>query len=257
MNKTKLLVYLLCAVVGLGGIGYGLMTIRAQQAAERRYQEVQEQVVVSTPAPAPAQETAPPEREFVSPVDFEALWEINSDVYAWITVPGTKVDYPILQHHWLDDYYLDHTLEDASGHPGAIYTQCRTARDFSDFNTVIYGHNMIDGAMFHTLESYRDPAFLEEHREVYIYTPTETRTYKIFAAVVYTDVLIPSVYDTELGTDRDAFIESLSQVRNLNNIIREDVTIGPEDKIITLSTCTNGDPAHRYLIEAVLEDVQS
>lgn len=255
MNTKRLMAVVCCAVVAVAAAAYGFKLYFDQQQREAQYTQVQE-TVVSTPAPTEAPAESQPE-EFVSPIDFKALWEINPDVYAWITVPGTDVDYPILQHLWLDDYYLDHTLEKDSGHPGAIYTQCRTAKDFSDFNTVIYGHNMVDGAMFHTLERFRDPAFLAEHRQVIIYTPTETLTYKIFAAVVYTDVLIPYAYDTVEGTDREAYLESLSQVRNLNNQILEDVTIGAQDRIVTLSTCTNGDPAHRYLIEAVLEDEQA
>ena len=80
-------------------------------------------------------------------IDFEALQQQNADIYAWIRIPETQIDYPILQHPSDDAYYLNHTVEGTEGLPGSIYTEKVNSKDFTDFNTVIYGHNMKNGTM--------------------------------------------------------------------------------------------------------------
>ena len=105
-------------------------------------------------------EPAEEEKTVEIPIDFSSLKEKNSEVYAWIRIPDTQVDYPILQRASDDLYYLDHTIDGAEGLPGSIYTQSLNAQDFSDKNTVIYGHNMRDETMFGGLKSYMDESYL-------------------------------------------------------------------------------------------------
>lgn len=87
-------------------------------------------------------ETATEEQSEVIPVKFEELQAVNPDVYAWITVPGTDIDYPILQHASDNSYYLMHNIDGSYGYPGCIYTENMNSKDFTDNNTVIYGHNI-------------------------------------------------------------------------------------------------------------------
>ena len=99
-------------------------------------------------------EVAREQEPYVCPVDFEALWEINTDVYAWLDIPGTEISYPILQSDEDDDYYLQHNLKQESDSNGVIYTEgSYNGKDFDDPVTVIYGHNMSSGAMCGTLQS--------------------------------------------------------------------------------------------------------
>lgn len=121
------------------------------------------------------------------PIDFETLWETNSDVYAWINIPGTVIDYPILQHTTDDSYYLNYTIDGMEGYPGCIYTKRVNSKDFTDNNTVIYGHNMRNGTMFTDLHKFREADFFVDHDTVYIYTPSKQLTYKIFVAYLYDD----------------------------------------------------------------------
>ena len=72
---------------------------------------------------------------------------MNSDVYAWITVPGTEIEYPILQHHSDNSYYFMHNIDGSYGYPGCIYTENLNSKDFTDNNMVIYGHNMKNDSM--------------------------------------------------------------------------------------------------------------
>ena len=91
------------------------------------------------------------------PVDFAGMWKVNPDVYAWITVPGTVIDYPILQHPSDNTYYLNYNIDGSYGYPGCIYTENMNSKEFTDNNTVIYGHNMRhDDKIFGTLEQYRE-----------------------------------------------------------------------------------------------------
>lgn len=196
--------------------------------------------------------------EGIPQVDFEVLRETNTDICAWITIPGTQVDYPVLQNQSsdnpYDNYYLQHTVEKASGLPGAIYIEpCNTA-DFSDKNTVIYGHNMKNGTMFGSLHQFEDDTFFSEQEYLYIATPEKNLVYQIFAAVTYSDVHIMGNFDFESETGYTDFLDSLKENRNMGDLFREGVEVTAEDRIVTLSTCIKGQDDRRLLIEAVLVD---
>ena len=187
------------------------------------------------------------------PIDFQALQRENPDVYAWIRIPDTTIDYPILQSSTDNDYYLFHTLEGKSGYPGSIYTENYNKKDFSDFNTVIYGHKMRNHTMFADLEYYEDLDYLKQHNMITIYTPDHIRTYQVFAAVTYDNRHIMYSFDFVNQEQRQAYLDSLKAVRNMATCWDESVSVTTEDKIITLSTC-NGNENQRFLVEAVLID---
>lgn len=186
-------------------------------------------------------------------IDFEALKEQNEDIYSWITVPGTVIDYPIVQRADELDYYLNHNLDHSTGYPGCIYTQNMNSKDWMDNNTVIYGHNMKNGTMFAALHNYRDPEFLEQYPYVYIYTETETRVYQIFAAYEVSDAHLLLTYNTE---DADSFGWYLDGIMDneetLSDHYNKTLDLNSEDKIISLETCISSKPTMRYLIQAVL-----
>ncbi len=184
------------------------------------------------------------------PIDFKALQERNPDIYAWIDIEQLNIHYPILQHPTNDGYYLYHTVDHVSGLPGSVYTEKLNSKDFSDFNTLIYAHNMENGTMFNNLEWYMDPKLLEEKRDIVIYTPTEKRVYRVFAAVLYDDRYIPTSFDFSTEDGQKAFIDSLKDMRNLSSHVLDDVEINSDSKIITLSTCVTRRRNERYLVVA-------
>lgn len=190
------------------------------------------------------------------PIDFASLQAVNPDVYAWIHIEGTNIDYPVVQSREDNTYYLDHSWEKEDLAAGAIFTQTYNHQDFQDFNTVIYGHRMSDAnpAMFHDLHNYMDMDYLKEHQEVIIYTPDHIFTYKIFAAVVYDDKLIPSYYNFTIEEQRQNFLDSIYASTDLRNQFADDVEVGTQDRLLTLSTCLEGEASHRFLVEAVLVD---
>lgn len=189
------------------------------------------------------------------PIDFESLWAVNDEIYAWIQIDGTDINYPILQSATDDSYYLNHTVEREYGYPGAIFTESCNSKEFTEFNTVIYGHNMLSGNMFQHLHDYSDPAFMLEHPTVIIYTPDKKLEYRIFAAIVYDNRHIMKSFDFTNEQHRQSFLESIYSSRNMANVYNNDVEVTTDSRIITLSTCVSGDTDHaeRFLVEAVLE----
>lgn len=191
------------------------------------------------------------EEAYVSPVDFEGMWEINQDVYAWITIPGTVIDYPVLQHTTDNSYYLNYNIDGSYGYPGCIYTESMNARDFTDNNTVIYGHNMKNGTMFSDLHKFEDASFLEENDQIMIYMPDQELSYTIFAAYVYDDRHL--LYSFNFG-DKGvyaSYLETVQGIRDMNAVIRDDVAVTADDRIITLVTCIADQPEKRLLVQAV------
>ena len=184
------------------------------------------------------------------PVDFSSWKERNSDVYAWIRIPDTKIDYPILQGGPYDGYYLDHTIDGEAGYPGSIYTEKVNARDFTDFNTVIYGHNMKNGTMFKHLHKFKEEEFFDSHQFFEIYTEEETKIYRVYAALVYSDRHIMYGFDYETTEGRQAYLDSLDTGESWNQF-REGMVVDENSKIVTLATCIGGRPDNRWIVIGV------
>ena len=186
-------------------------------------------------------------------IDFPALQNENADIYSWITVPGTPIDYPVVQKENELDYYLMHNLNGSYGYPGCIYTQYYNAKDWTDNNTVIYGHNMKDGSMFAALHHYQDKDFFEENPYVYIYSPEEIMVYRIFAAYETSDVHLLLAFDTENEDSYEGYLKGiLENEEGMGNHFDKSLALEGKDKIISLETCISNKPQRRYVVQAVL-----
>ncbi len=185
-------------------------------------------------------------------LDWDALHQENEDIYAWLYIPGTNVDYPMLQHPTDDSYYLDHNLDGSKGYPGCIYTEKVNSKDFLDANTLIYGHNMRNGTMFKTLHNFEDETFFQENRYAFIYTPEDVYVYDIFAAYVYGDDHIMYFYDFSTEEGYQEYLDDVFDIRSMNAHFRDGVEVTTKNHIITMSTCVGGAPNNRYLVQGVL-----
>lgn len=187
--------------------------------------------------------------------DFDELHEQNEDIYAWITVPGTQVDYPVLQSETAN-YYLDYNIDHSKGYPGCIYTNDCNTKDFSDYITVLYGHNMKNGTMFGSLHDFEDEEFFDEHSEIYVYTEENRLTYEIYATVKYNNSYIPANYAVNSATGRDEFLASFEEYMDESVAhVRDGAEVAEDDRLIVLSTCVSGQSDRRYLIVGVLREV--
>lgn len=185
-------------------------------------------------------------------LDWDALYAENEDIYAWIYIPGTQVDYPILQHPTESNYYLDHNLDGSSGYPGCIYTQLYNSRNFTDVNTVLYGHNMGNGTMFGSLHEYEDNTFFEEHPYVYVYTPEKTYMYEIFVACTFSDEHLLNSYDYATEQGFKEYVDDLKGVRDMNSHVRSGVAVEYGAHLLTMSTCIKNQPNERWIVSAIL-----
>ena len=200
-----------------------------------------------------------------NPVDFAALKERNPDVCAWIYVPGsgdaygTTIDYPILQsgEDKVEDFYLKHDIDNKPLFDGSIYIQKANQMDFSDPNTIIYGHDLYNKTMFTPLRKYRNRKFFDEHPYIYIYTPGHILKYHIFSTTLYNDNHLLYSYDFSNKEDYQKFLDETMDTSKKALLVRDGVTVTPNDKMITLSTCTNNEHERLLLIAVLIEDTQT
>lgn len=229
-----------------------LIHLYRESGTQEQYESIAEQVKEPESI---FQETIPepvPEKASL-PVDFNSLWEINPEIYAWLYIPDTKVDYPILQHGNEDQsYYLTHDMYGETSSAASIYTEYYNRKNFEDPNTLIYGHNMKNGSMFHDLRYFAQKDFFEEHEDLYIYTPDSILRYKIFASYEYDDRHLLAAYDFE---DEEIFADYLKEImnpRSMYTMLRADCALDTDSRIVTLSTCVANKPQSRRLVQAVL-----
>lgn len=192
--------------------------------------------------------TAIPEKN----LDWDMLTDENEHIYAWIHIPGTNVDYPMLQHPENVNYYLEHNLDHSKGLPGCIYTENYNSKDFTDPNTVIYGHNMKNGSMFATLHKYEDKAFFEENRFAYIYTPERVLVYDIFAAYEFSDLHLMLSFDFATKESFELYLDGIREINDMNAHHRDETEVTGDDRIITMSTCIGSKPNNRWIVAGVL-----
>lgn len=120
--------------------------------------------------------------EVVSDIDWEGL---PPSVVAWVRVPGTTIDYPVVRASADEpSFYLDHDAEGRRSAWGTPYVDADCAEGLSSPLVVIYGHHMSDGTMFAPLASYSDPGFARDHRAVYVLTREGARELEVFAVDV-------------------------------------------------------------------------
>lgn len=166
-----------------------------------------------------------------------SLRQTNSDVIGWIYVEDSMINYPLMQStNGNDEYYLTHAYNGEYLAVGSIYltSKCDKKLD-SNYNSLIYGHNVVNGSMFHDVLKFLDPEFFES-KYVYIYTLDGAYIYKPFS--IYETRSDYNYIQTSFGNESEffAFAERVA----LNTEVPCSVEFGSGDTIITLSTCTNG-----------------
>jgi len=183
------------------------------------------------PAYAPATDnSAPAPRINRTIADLQAKY---AGAVGWLTVPGTGIDYPFAQSAD-NDYYLHRDLDGNYLAAGTLFMDYRCAKDFSGFNTIIFGHHMKNGSMFGALQNFNDQAFFDANKTGVIFLADKTYEIDFMAfAVVKPDDAV--IYDTAVttGEDKTAFLD---YVKSAARYYR-DVGISADDKIVTLSTC--------------------
>lgn len=189
------------------------------------------------------------------PEKLEKAIKNNPDVYAWLNIPNTNIDYPVVQNSENDSYYLRRDLNGQYSSSGSILSEhAYNGRDFNDPVTVLYGHCMKSGAMFGNLQNYYSSENgPENYKLIEIYLPDKKLEYEVFAAVPYDTRHILYNYDFSNPRVFTSFFKSILSIRSFNaNIINAEKP-NSEDKVLILSTCLKGDGTKRYLVMAKLK----
>jgi len=197
----------------------------------------------SVPAPDPL----PEEAASLAALDLAALREVNPDVAGWLFLPGAGVSHPILQGED-NDYYLKHSWRREWSSGGAIFLDRRCSRGFDGFHTIIYGHRMNNGSMFGSLHKYEDPDFWRENPSVYVATDDAVYRYDIFA--IWEPSITSAVYGPAPETEEDR--RDFAAMCRSSSLIDTGLEPGPEDKLLTLSTCTGRGHDTRWVVQSLL-----
>ena len=263
--KRKVVGIAVVSLCGLLALGSGFLMVRdLNQYSESAgvYDGLAEYVEVPEQAGEPdetgaEEESGGEDSSAVLPVvDFEALRETGPDIIGWLNLPDTAINYPVTQ---ADDneYYLRHLYDGTYNKTGCLFADYENQEDFSDRNTIIYGHNMRDGSMFAALNEYDGQSYFDGHPQMYLVTPGGGYVVEIFTAFVAK----PSESGSDTSPwrlsfkDDGAYTTWLSEMAG-RSVIETDVTVTSSDKVLTLSTCTPGG-ASRFIVMGKLAAVNN
>ena len=185
-------------------------------------------------------------------LSFEELQAKNSDVCGWITIYGTHVDYPVVRGAD-NSVYLMRDPEGNYRMSGSIFMDCVNQREFTDFNTILYGHHMKNGQMFGSLSSYSEQSYCEKHPYIQFDTIYEKGLYEImyvFRSRVYSEDEIVFKYyqfiDAQSEQEFDSYMNDMAEM----SLYDTGVTASFGDQLLTLSTCDYQEKNGRFVVVA-------
>lgn len=177
-------------------------------------------------------------------LSFEQLRQMNPEVFGWLTVEKTHIDYPLVQGTDNSKY----VNTDAKGEfslSGSLFLDCRNHKDFSDMNHIIYGHHMDKDAMFGELEYFQEQAYFEKHKSGKLYYKGQWHPIEFFS-FLHVDAYDEQIYNTTLHGERNR-LSYLNYIRANAQHFRE-LSFQPEDRYIVLSTCTSSSTNGRHVL---------
>ena len=217
------------------------------------YNQIEEMAV--TERDADSGEAAGPNAQLKPPieVDFDKLKSVNEDVVGWIYVDALPdISYPIVKGKD-NQTYLHQTYEKNYNFAGTIFVDYENSGDFSDCNTLVYGHNMKNGSMFGHLKKFReDDRLYKQDKYFWILTPERNYRYEIISA--YTTGVNSDTYTLFKGPGEE-FEKYLETIKGYSEIQTDDTDLTIKDKIVTLSTCT-GNESTRFVVQGKRVDAE-
>lgn len=184
-------------------------------------------------------------------INFQTLWGINKDVIGWLECENTIVNYPVVQGKD-NEYYLKHLLDGTYHRFGTLFVDCANAADFTDQNTVIYGHHIKVGTMFQMLDNYKEPDYYQEHPYFMLYLPDRTYRIELFAGC-----LVDGADGVPLNfSDAQEYQDYIDSLR-AKSTFTSPVEMTAEDRMVTLYTCAYDFETARYVVCGKLVEVTS
>ncbi len=177
----------------------------------------------------------------------------NEDMAAWLVVPGTNMDYPVMQTPADENYYLYLDFDKKKNKNGSLILDTDSSLDPIGTNLIIHGHNMKSGAMFGNLQEYEDKDYYEDHKTMILYTEECRRNYEVIA-VFYTQVYkkTDDVFKFYKFFQADTEEEFLDYYDNIKAMSLYDTGVTAEfgDRFLTLSTCSYQVENGRFVVVA-------
>lgn len=251
MKTKKILYWVIVSVLigvillSLGMIAHKLITDAAEQDAYESLSNNKNALtgsrpsIPSKPVLTPTDPTDPtePTEPSILP-EYLPSYEMNNDMVGWIQIPGTRIDYPVVQTPTKKDYYLRKNFQKKYAVCGTIYAREQCDVNAPSDSVLLYGHNMSNGSMFHDLINYKKKDFWEENRYIYFDTLTQYHTYEIVA--VFTTTADPAkgfrYHLFHDATDQAEYDQFVSRCKELQ-LYETGITPVYGQKLLTLSTC--------------------
>lgn len=253
-SDVLLTIALIAAIVVFCYAAFNLYHIYTEyKKGTDEYNQIEEMAV--TERDADSAEVAGPNAQLKPPieVDFDKLKSVNEDVVGWIYVDALPdISYPIVKGKD-NQTYLHQTYEKNYNFAGTIFVDYENSGDFSDCNTLVYGHNMKNGSMFGHLKKFReDDKLYKQDKYFWILTPERNYRYEIISA--YTTGVNSDTYTLFKGPGEE-FEKYLETIKGYSEIQTDDTDLTIKDKIVTLSTCT-GNESTRFVVQGKRVDAE-
>ncbi|MDO5044315.1 MAG: class B sortase [Coriobacteriia bacterium] len=248
-NKAKIfsIVAIVAAVILLVVAGVLFFNDwQSSQRAEQATEDAREALITpeaETPTAEAPQEEAPEEPKTdtvdanagIPVVDWGKLQAINPDIVGWLQVPGTNINYPVVQGAD-NDQYIRTTIRGDRAVEGSIFMDYASSRGIDDHHTILYGHNIKNGSMFHALASFSDKDFFNQHRTAYYVTPDKNYVLNAVAAYV-TDGSDLTVRVFDFNSDKD-FQKYMQDRLDRSVVVADDADATKMNKLFELATCS-------------------
>jgi len=269
MKKALFIVVIVLLLIAFGVSAFmvGSYLVGSKEQADRNSQLQQMVADAKQPTEAAGKETVPGEsvpeettRETVPAVvgedgilvEYAGLYALNNDMVGWLEIPGTKLQYPVMQTPNEVNYYLYRDFDKEASDWGAIYAWEKADINKPSDNITLFGHNMKDGSMFATLNNYENEYYWEDNSMILFNTLHEYHTYKIFAVFKTTATMGKgfSYHKFVDAADEKAFNDFVASCKKLS-LYDTGITPVYGDKLICLSTCAYHTENGRLVVTAV------
>jgi sortase B len=245
------------ALSALGLVAYSVMCAREQQElralAEAASQTVSTTAAVETmPAVTEPAETVPEETEpkTILP-QYAQMYEENQDLYGWLKIEGTQIDYPVMYATEEPEKYLHANFKGEYSFAGLPFLDTKCSAD-SD-NLLIYAHNVLDGSMFRSLLKYEDESYWKEHPVISLHTLYEEQEFEVLAAfydrVYYKTEEVFKFYQFIDAADEAEYNNAIAQFRE-KSLYDTGVEAKPGDQLVSLVTCAYHVDNGRFVVVA-------
>lgn len=232
-KKIKLIISITILVISLICLGTYLLNNRVE-----KHQPISKNKVV--------------DKDKIKLEELQKLYKDNNDLYGWIKIEGTNIDYPVMYIEG-EDYYLRRDFYKKYYKPGSIFIDKNNKIEPRDINLIIHGHNMKDGLMFYNLTKYKEEEFYKKHKKITLYTLNGKEEYEVIAVFLSK---IYTVSDTTFKYYKYYHIETEEEYNDYINNIKErnlyqiKTTAQYPEQLITLSTCEYSQKNGRMVVVA-------